>query len=264
MTPRGILYVYWDSTRDDGRSPLAELLFSVQSARRTALPLGLVRDRRRAPDLDRLFDEVVEVDFDQHDRATSHILGRKLFGLLRSPFCDTLFLDIDTQIVSPDVDYGFSWLPEFGYAMAYDKFTIGSVDDSGRKFYTGFEQAAQALLCPGVEYLPVYNGGVMFFRRDRRTERLLQRAWLLTHNGVSLGNGLFGTVTDQMAVSLTAELSDQHPYGLGRIWNSRDHHDGRPAWQCTRILHAYQAVQRHCRDQGLTQEAFAAQCLAQS
>lgn len=260
---RGIIYTCWGSDRLRGnawpRSALAELYFAVRSAGCTGLPICLFLDHQDTRVDESLFSQVIRVDFHGRETRFSDIFNRKTYALLHSPFDETLYLDADTQILDPALDYAFDKLPRHGWCMALDGWTFGQMGPDNQDTDHSFKPMVLRLLSPQTGYVPLYNGGMIFFApRHPQARRVMEMAdrWCVEgyeHEGIRY------KANEQGAYVIAAELLRHPPFLLdNRIWNCRDNHLGKPVFQKTKILHAFRAVKTYCDEHGMSEDQFVA------
>lgn len=255
---RGILYLAYDARPLDKRAvPLAsdfivEMRHSVESARRLKLPIALLLEEGANLDLDlKLFDQVVPFDNRPYQSDRVHEFVRKYLLFDKTPFDLTLYLDSDAFIVNethpvnpvyppqppPHLDsfeYPFAMAERFGLAMAYDGLPLWRLehDRDGAVIlpYEIFHRAVFTYL-PGVKYVPLFNGGVMFYRRG--FPGLADLVSLARNISLSL------TVDDQTGLSVAAVLRKFVIYPLyDRTWNLRNHSGPYLEWWGASIIHS--------------------------
>jgi len=180
---RGIISIYWG---DEAKLPIDRLKNSV---------------KKHHPDLPH---EVIKVDAPSGDPSS---LNKKAAMMDLSPFDETLFLDLDTVVMS-DLSFGFEKAKQFGLAMSICEAPWG------RRYPNIFN---------GDEI--EYNTGVIFFTKKAAP---VFEEWKKLASSVDssiLGVGEQGIYTmpanDQGSFALAIENTGFNPFILPLNWNFR-------------------------------------------
>lgn len=184
---RGILSIYWG---DESKLPIERLKASV---------------KKFHPELPH---EIIKLDAPSDDFAS---LNRKAAMFDLSPFDETLFLDLDTVVLSR-LDFGFEKARQFGIALAICESPWGR---RYPKIFTGDELE--------------YNTGVIFFTKQ---SKILFDKWKelastvdSSMTGVHDGKAYTMPANDQGSFALAIEQTGFNPFTLPLNWNFR------PIWQ---------------------------------
>lgn len=177
---RGIVYLVW------GEAYRQELQRSIVSVERARLPYEVV-------------------DLGDGDWP----LDRKVEMYERSPFATTLFLDTDTIVMDPDLDFGFAMAERHGVALCHAP--------------VGYARRWRGIADDRVEY----NTGVLFFSRGPRVADLFA-AWQ-----AQLGPW----PSDQQGFAMAVHETGSNPFVLPANWNFRPRYHGNKLFGPLKIWH---------------------------
>jgi predicted GH43/DUF377 family glycosyl hydrolase len=255
--PRGVVFLVYDPRQPEDRSePFAsdnveELHYSARCARRLGLPISLLLEQTANLAVDRgLFDSVIPYDATAFG-VGSNAMAQKLVIFEKSPYDLTLYLDTDAFVIGPEhplsprlpphdapdpisFDWPFVRAEQFGLAMAYDKHHVGQREyGDDNEIVDGYEHITKAVreYLPGASFVPLFNAGVIFFRKDHPgLAKVVSQAWDICRTL---------SVDDQSALCVAAVLRNFTIFPLsGHTWNHKNHDTGGlPFWGC-RILHS--------------------------
>lgn len=158
-------------------------------------PRAVVTDRPSA-ELDRWFDLVIPPD----PGIPTYL--RKLQGLASTDAEQILFIDSDS-LVFRRLD------PIWNFCMGSPLAVQGFEQREGH-WYGWLEQILPRL---GLDYLPRFNGGMIYYERGPRTERLIETAQEVAEDYASTGLDFFrGQVPDEPCISIAMART-----GIGRL-----------------------------------------------
>jgi hypothetical protein len=221
-------------------------------------PVAIITNAKRVAG----FDYIVPIDTHRWGLGVSH----KVYLDQYTPFEETLFLDADCLVTRPFPDE-LETVRKFSFTGAGRSYV--SPSDA----YDQIDNLAATLKELGLSRLPVFNGGLYFFRRDSTSARLFSLARDILRRWQELGlkrwdgagpndETVFGLAAEQAGLSLKSNgdrlmktligiVGDLHidPLGGGTRFNKGGtivepaicHFSGRhPAWSeyyvCERIL----------------------------
>lgn len=162
MTSRGVIYMVWG-----GKAALAAMT-SIETLRKVCpeMPVMVLGDHDTAP-LENLQVELMHLDLDPF-RGAHFLAGRVkplLYGL--SPWDLTLYVDADTK---------FRQAPDAGWALLkqWDFLVAETGNRSLADQLCGPGEAEYSREMFGVRDLLYHNSGMLFWKRNKRVERLFE------------------------------------------------------------------------------------------
>jgi len=180
---RGVVSIYWG---DESKLPIERLKSSV---------------KKFHPELPH---EIIKVDASSSDFSS---LNHKASMFDLSPFDETLFLDLDTVVLSR-LDFGFEKANQFGIALAICESPWGR---RYPKIFIGDE----------IEY----NTGVIFFTKKSKIvfDRWKELAGVIDSSLIGIHDGSIYTMpaADQGSFALAIEQTNFNPFVLPLNWNFR-------------------------------------------
>ena len=261
---RGVVYMIFDKRplreRSNGLPPgsyINELNYSSRWAGEVLkLPVTLMAEqdmplKEMGVDLSN-FNSIQLYDASPfHDPIKTNGFLRKLYLYDWSPYDETLYLDTDAfpigdeHPVNPDYphqpppditgfEYPFRMASAHGLAMAHDSFQMGRLEKrADGKVFTPYPAMFRTLhyYLPGCEHIPLFNGGVIFFRKGfPGLKEVVDVARSICHSM---------WCDDQLALTVAAELRRFTIFPLAeRVWNCRDFREPHfLPWWGVRILH---------------------------
>jgi len=195
MQEKGIIYHLYGSDYFSER-----LEVSVRFARNnTNLPICLITENKNIKNKE-IFDIVIPVNNVYNSKHGFHRRANDIFKY--TPFKYTLYLDIDTCIIS-DVSYGFDMSKVHNIALSHAPASTleGQLKQKTLEHHN---------LSP---YTVLYNCGVIFFCKNNITENIFEywKKW----------NKILDDPNDQFGLAVAMEKLKFSPFVLPGNWNFR-------------------------------------------